>query len=571
MNGRFSLVLFSLLRYRKMMVIYFIFLFLCLSSLTVSFRKASPKVQSSTFKNRLFSSNNNDNVLVFAGVKFADPIASSLKSLDIIEPSPIQRASIAALTAGQSAILHAETGSGKTLAYVLPLLKRLLSSPTRPLAPLQALILVPTKELAIQVAADVTYIMSGSVTASTFTEQEAGPVHLCLTTNRRGLDQVQAPIVIGTPTKVMDAMRQSSASSFRSMNYVVLDEVDRLIPAVGRYATTDDIRRVREEQSASELVLSNLLRARGSGDERARVQVVAVSATVGRPLRRELSRIMTGGDSYDAVLPVIRASAIDSEGDANTRESDGADGEEDSNPGLRISRFVGIPKSIKHVCVLVDCEARDLSPKIVGIKEKWLTQAGTTQRGLLFVPEAEDVKQTVGMLRFWGLQESVDLQDALGLTQVKPTAQTQAQKQSKKLSQSQIDSGSQGAAQESRLVSAEGQLERAHANRLGAASRLPGDSINNSDNSNSKSATARELFVTSVSGTRGLHLQDVDTVFITNAPKTMDEYLHMAGRTGRYGNKQRDGTVISFVNYDEMKRLQSWQVPLGIQLKILFS
>lgn len=57
----------------------------------------------------------NDEVLVFAGVKFPDPIATSLKSLSIIEPSPIQRAAIAGLTAGQSAILHAETGSGKYL------------------------------------------------------------------------------------------------------------------------------------------------------------------------------------------------------------------------------------------------------------------------------------------------------------------------------------------------------------------------------------------------------------------------------------------------------------------------
>ena len=65
--------------------------------------------------------------IIFAGVKFPDPIASSLKSINIRQPSPIQQASIVALTTGQSAILHAETGSGKTLAYLLPLLKRLLS------------------------------------------------------------------------------------------------------------------------------------------------------------------------------------------------------------------------------------------------------------------------------------------------------------------------------------------------------------------------------------------------------------------------------------------------------------
>lgn len=470
------------------------------------------------------------------------------------------------------------------MAYVLPLLKRLLSSPIRPLAPLQALILVPTKELAIQVAADITYIMGGSGdAASSSPSEDASAVHLCLTTNRRGLDQILSPIVIGTPTKVMDAMRQSSASSFNAMNYVVLDEVDRLIPSISRYATTDDIRRVREEQSSSELVLSNLLRARGGDKERTQVQVVAVSATVGRPLRRELSRIMTGGNSYDAVLPVIRALETDEQLDMSSGSgSNDEDGDENNSNSLqRISRFVGIPKSIKHICILVDCDAKDLAPKIAGIKEKWLTQIGTAQRGLLFVPQADDVRQTVGMLRFWGLSESIDLQDALGLTQVKPVAQTMAQKHNKKQGQGSATANIDGQMpnqiqeQKSSLVSSEGQLERAHANRLGAASRLP--SVKNSEDSSDESSAStgdsisRELFVTSVSGTRGLHLQDVDTVFITNAPKTMDEYLHMAGRTGRYGNKHRDGTVFSFVNYDEMKRLQSWQVPLGIQLKILFS
>lgn len=60
-------------------------------------------------------------------------------------------------------------------------------------------------------------------------------IHLCLTTNRQGLDKVIAPVVIGTPVKLVSAMRLSSSSTFRSISYIVLDEVDRLLSVAGRF------------------------------------------------------------------------------------------------------------------------------------------------------------------------------------------------------------------------------------------------------------------------------------------------------------------------------------------------
>lgn len=48
----------------------------------------------------------------------------------------------------------------------------------------------------------------------------------------------------------------------------------------------------------------------------------------------------------------------------------------------------------------------------------------------------------------------------------------------------------------------------------------------------------------------------------------MDEYLHVAGRTGRAGNKVSTGTVITYVNLEQLKRLQSWQTPLGIAFEV---
>ena len=118
------------------------------------------------------SSNSNSDAAVklFAGVKFTPPISTCLDTLGLHVPTPIQAAAVAPLTSGLSAILHAETGSGKTLAYLLPLLKR-FNSPQHIIKPLQAIVLVPTKELAVQVAADITALNAGS--------QDL--VHLCIT------------------------------------------------------------------------------------------------------------------------------------------------------------------------------------------------------------------------------------------------------------------------------------------------------------------------------------------------------------------------------------------------------
>ena len=96
------------------------------------------------------------NTINFGGIKFSHPISTSLNQMNIIAPSPIQQVVLAPLTAGLSAIIHAETGSGKTFAYILPLLKRLLGSSSTPsesssFTPVQGLIIVPSKELAVQV------------------------------------------------------------------------------------------------------------------------------------------------------------------------------------------------------------------------------------------------------------------------------------------------------------------------------------------------------------------------------------------------------------------------------------
>ena len=181
-----------------------------------------------------------------------------------------------------------------------------------------------------------------------------------------------------------------------------------------------------------------------------------------------------------------------------------------------------------------------------------------SKRGILFVPSAEDVQQTTGMLRFMGLGDEVrDLQNQLGI----------------ELSQKPTGRPSRGATPGNDKTyqgrpakkSTKEMIRRAALNNLGVLSRLESEP----EVMGSSSEKGRELFVVPVSGTRGLHIKDVEYVLMTSPPRTMDEYLHVAGRTGRVGN-QVPGTVMTLVTYDELKRLQSWQTPLDITFDLQY-
>ena len=519
--------------------------------------------------------------ILFSGVKFGAPISTSLKSLGITEPSPIQKASIAPITSGLSCILHAQTGSGKTLAYLLPLLKRLSRSDgSVDMTPLQGLIIVPSKELAVQVAADITALLSKS------DELDSSAVELCLKTSRGGLDKVMAPIVVGTPFKVLDALKASSPKLIESMNYLVLDEVDRLMSSLSKYATNDEKRDARNEVNPTVELVNMIVQAKIAANL-PQMQVVAASATVGRPLRRDLFKLLQGGTEFGD-LTVLRPEVLEEEVEASDAviEKVTAGGESGSETVSELeklleatmgtgsksgskaqsgsTRKVGIPTGIRHVAVLTRDDSNELNRKVVAAKEKWVGECSKANRGLLFVPRPDDVKQILGMLQFWGVKEAQNLQETLGIEvdseghQKVPAYQKRNLMTAKTVTPaSPVKSVEDKAGESAELI-----LRAARA-RLGATSRLvEGSTAEESE------VDSRDLFVLPVSGARGLHLQDIEYVIILQPPKTMDEYLHMAGRTGRAGNKVATGTVISLVNYDELKRMQSWQTALGIDFKV---
>ena len=142
----------------------------------------------------------------------------ALARMDISAPTPIQAATIPQVLAGRDLIGQARTGSGKTLAFAVPLAERCDASVRRT----QALVLVPTRELAIQVASVVEALASPQQLRVTllYGGRSLRPEHAAL---KRG-----AQIVVGTPGRTLDHLRQGTLD-LRGVRVMVLDEADEML------------------------------------------------------------------------------------------------------------------------------------------------------------------------------------------------------------------------------------------------------------------------------------------------------------------------------------------------------
>jgi ATP-dependent RNA helicase DeaD len=154
----------------------------------------------------------------FAELDLDPRLIEALRRMNVVEPTPIQEAAIPSLAAGRDVVGQARTGSGKTLAFSVPLLT--LCDPS--LAAPQALILVPTRELAGQVARVIDDIAPshGLRAAQIYGGRDMSPQLDLLNSGPQ--------IIIGTPGRVLDHLYRGSLSA-RSLRLVVLDEADQML------------------------------------------------------------------------------------------------------------------------------------------------------------------------------------------------------------------------------------------------------------------------------------------------------------------------------------------------------
>ncbi len=177
--------------------------------------------------------NQSEKDVTFSDLALPEELLKVLNEIGYEKPSPIQSASIPVLQSGVDIIGQAQTGTGKTAAFALPLLAKIDVNLRKP----QALVLAPTRELAIQVAEAInTYskYMKGFQVVPIYGGQSF-PVQL--------KQLARGPqVIVGTPGRVMDHMRKGKIN-WDHMHTLVLDEADEML----RMGFLEDVEWVLEQ------------------------------------------------------------------------------------------------------------------------------------------------------------------------------------------------------------------------------------------------------------------------------------------------------------------------------------
>lgn len=155
---------------------------------------------------------------VFSQLELMEPVARAIKEMGFETPTPIQARSIPVLLEGHDLIGQAQTGTGKTAAFAIPLIHKVDASSLDT----QALVLAPTRELAVQVAEGI-YELAKHTGLRIVPIYGGQPIDRQFRALRAG-----AQIVVGTPGRVMDHMRRGSLQ-LDQVKFCALDEADEML------------------------------------------------------------------------------------------------------------------------------------------------------------------------------------------------------------------------------------------------------------------------------------------------------------------------------------------------------
>lgn len=176
----------------------------------------------------------------FDDLGLSAPLRRAVADLGFEHPSPIQVQTIPALLSGRDVIGVAQTGTGKTAAFGLPLLSAM--DPAQ--KSVQAIVLTPTRELAMQVADAITSFataIDGLDVVAVYGGSPYGPQEKAL---RRGVQ-----VVVGTPGRVMDHMRRNTLR-LDGVRFAVLDEADEML----RMGFAEDVEEILSHSPATRQV-----------------------------------------------------------------------------------------------------------------------------------------------------------------------------------------------------------------------------------------------------------------------------------------------------------------------------
>eukprot|EP00537_Pseudo-nitzschia_pungens_P013514 CAMPEP_0172391348 /NCGR_PEP_ID=MMETSP1061-20121228/7768_1 /TAXON_ID=37318 /ORGANISM="Pseudo-nitzschia pungens, Strain cf. pungens" /LENGTH=815 /DNA_ID=CAMNT_0013121943 /DNA_START=32 /DNA_END=2479 /DNA_ORIENTATION=+ len=571
------------------------------------------KSKSSAATTKATSSSPPSVLSTFCGVPLSPTAGAALGKARFDTPTPIQRKSFRKLSKGLSAVLHAETGSGKTLAYLLPITEALWRDELDESNNNDAdedlrygMILTPTRELAAQVAGVASVLAPpGSV------RLVSRPTNLMSEgrywKERRG-DRVDDPdameqetqlrgrgspprLFVGSAKALMGSLygdgkmpasptRKPAAKELLSRTrWIVLDEVDRLLSVKTKKGLSTAQRQQMakknafqygEAQSPSQsrsrqqqtgplhekpaAVLTSAVARRTLG----RAQVISASATVGRGLKRELSRVLglppkeyprvIRGDSWDSPY------AVDEDGYDMDEENDT---QHTAGQG-HVDRAVTIPESVTNYVLPVEDASvgKLLTSAYFAIKNlnsnnnsnsnnnnKNTNQSGTKAQKILMVLTKNcgvTTSNAIGALKHFKCQpEPQSLLDVL----------QNADGNDQLMDVHRRVSGSDGIGEE---------LASPSSSSYFSGDAPDGESAPGDDNSDGY------IMVTGEDTVRGMHLAGLDTVVVVGRASGPDEYIHIAGRTGRAG---KPGRVVNVLSGAHAKAIQGWEKMLNVEFR----
>lgn len=239
----------------------------------------------------------------FSDLALHEAVLRALQDVGYESPSPIQAATIPHMLAGTDVVGQAQTGTGKTAAFALPILSKIDIRETSP----QALVLVPTRELAIQVAEAfqkyATY-MKGFHVLPVYGGQSYTPQ---LQSLRRGVH-----VIVATPGRAMDHMKRGTLN-LSSLKHLVLDEADEML----RMGFIDDVEWILEQIPAERQIalfsatMPTQVRRIAQQHLRKPAEVTIKSKTTTASQIRQRYWIVSGMHKLDALTRILEAESFD--------------------------------------------------------------------------------------------------------------------------------------------------------------------------------------------------------------------------------------------------------------------
>ncbi len=186
----------------------------------------------------------------FTQFGFKPEILKAIEKIGYEEPTEIQNRAIPALLDGKDVLGRAQTGTGKTAAFALPILERVDPQVKQ----IQALVMTPTRELALQVAK--AFSQYGQ-----YLNIKVLPVYggQSYTPQLKSLkDGVQ--IIVGTPGRILDLVNKKKAMRLDQVNFLVLDEADEML-AMGFIEEVEEIIRLTPDDRQTSLFSATLTKS----------------------------------------------------------------------------------------------------------------------------------------------------------------------------------------------------------------------------------------------------------------------------------------------------------------------